>query len=94
MQEATALTRPDHNRRMIPVPPDQISVVLDGVRRVSEDSVLVHHDHAHTIVDIEHAWLRRVVRHPPSCEKTGGILLLSFAYVCPEPVLVKCSVSV
>jgi hypothetical protein len=34
------------------------------------------------------------VRHPPSCEKTGGILLLSFAYVCPEPVLVKCSVSV
>ena len=39
-------------------------------------SVLVHHDHAHAIVDREHAWLRRIVGHTsrwPSAHAPKGL---------------------
>ena len=68
---------------MPPVPPDQISVVFDSVRRVGEVSVLVHHDHAHAIVDREHAWLRRIVGHASPWPSAHTPKCLRFVQVDP-----------
>jgi hypothetical protein len=46
---------------MVSVATDEVGMVCHDSRGVREMAVLVHHNHTHTVVDIERAWLWRIV---------------------------------
>ena len=66
---------PDHYSRMIPVAFRQCSHVVHVSRVVVEQTVLVHHNHADTVVYIEQSRIWRVVRGAPpiATHRTRGL---------------------